>query len=100
MKKRKNIQKILQKKIKTHIWSAIDEVNLILYIIDSSKYNYQDIESDINKISDNTKSIALLVMVIVEGAWLVFSIQANAKEITLIEERGKKRHEREMSVYQ
>ncbi len=35
-------------------------------------------------------------MVIVEGAWLVFSIQANEKEIKLIEERSKKRYEREI----
>ena len=51
---------LLQKKNKTHIWSAIDQVNLILYIIDSSKYNYQDIESDINKISEVNKSIILV----------------------------------------
>ena len=51
---------LLQKKIKTHIWSAIDQVNLILYIIDSSKYNYQNIESDINKISEVNKSIILV----------------------------------------
>ena len=51
---------LLQKKNKTHIWSAIDQVNLILYIIDSSKYNYQNIESDINKISEVNKSIILV----------------------------------------
>ena len=51
---------LLQKKNKTHIWSAIEQVNLILYIIDSSKYNYQDIESDINKISEVNKSIILV----------------------------------------
>jgi hypothetical protein len=51
---------------------------------------------DINKISDNTKSIAVLVMFIVEGAWLVFSIQANEKEIQLTEKRSQKRYEREM----
>ena len=51
---------LLQKKNKTHIWSAIDQVNLILYIIDSSKYNYQNIESDIKKISEVNKSIILV----------------------------------------
>ena len=51
---------LLQKKNKTHIWSAIEQVNLILYIIDSSKYNYQNIESDINKISEVNKSIILV----------------------------------------
>jgi hypothetical protein len=51
---------------------------------------------DINKISDNTKSLAVIVMLIVEGAWLVFSIQANEKEIKLTEKRSQKRYEREM----
>ena len=51
---------------------------------------------DINKISDSTKSLAVIVMLIVEGAWLVFSIQANEKEIKLTEERSQKRYEREM----
>ncbi len=51
---------------------------------------------DIDKISDSTKSIAILVMFIVEGAWLVFSIQANEKEIRLTEERSQKRYLREI----
>lgn len=51
---------------------------------------------DINKISDSTKSLAVIVMLIVEGAWLVFSIQANEKEIKLIEQRSKKRYEIEI----
>jgi len=50
----------LQKKIRTHIWNAIDQVDLILYIIDSSKYHYKDIESDINKLSEINKSIILV----------------------------------------
>jgi hypothetical protein len=51
---------------------------------------------DINKVSNSTKSIAVLVMFIVEGAWLVFSIHANEKEIQLTEKRNQKRYDREM----
>ncbi|SVD82386.1 uncharacterized protein METZ01_LOCUS435240, partial [marine metagenome] len=51
---------LLQKKIRTHIWNAIDQVDLVLYMIDSLKYNYQDIERDINKVSEVNKSIILV----------------------------------------
>lgn len=51
---------------------------------------------DIDKISSNTKNIIGLVFLIGEAAWLVFSIQANEKEIKLTEERSQKRHEREI----
>jgi len=50
----------LQKKIRTLIWSAIDQVDLILYIVDSSKYHYQNIEMDIKKISEVNKSIIVV----------------------------------------
>ena len=77
---------LLQKKIKTHIWSAIDQVNLILYIIDSSKYNYQDIESDINKISELNKSIILVFNKIdlIENEKILFYIN-ELKKINYIE---------------
>tara|TARA_B100000446_G_scaffold180921_1_gene197568 strand:+ start:356 stop:1207 length:852 start_codon:yes stop_codon:yes gene_type:complete len=77
---------LLQKKIKTHIWSAIDQVNLILYIIDSSKYNYQDIESDINKISEVNKSIILVFNKIdlIENEKILFYIN-ELKNINFIE---------------
>ena len=77
---------LLQKKIKTHIWSAIDQVNLILYIIDSSKYNYQDIESDINKISEVNKSIILVFNKIdlIENEKILFYIN-ELKKINFIE---------------
>jgi len=76
----------LQKKNKTHIWSAIDQVNLILYIIDSSKYNYQDIESDINKISEVNKSIILVFNKIdlIENEKILFYIN-ELKKINFIE---------------
>ena len=51
---------------------------------------------DIEKISNNTKNVIGLIFLIGEAAWLIFSIQANEKEIKLIEERSKKRYEREM----
>ena len=77
---------LLQKKIKTHIWSAIDQVHLILYIIDSSKYNYQDIESDINKISEVNKSIILVFNKIdlIENEKILFYIN-ELKKINFIE---------------
>ena len=77
---------LLQKKIKTHIWSAIDQVNLILYIIDSSKYNYQDIESDINKISEVNKSIIFVFNKIdlIENEKILFYIN-ELKKINFIE---------------
>ena len=77
---------LLQKKIKTHIWSAIDQVNLILYIIDSSKYNYQNIESDINKISEVNKSIILVFNKIdlLENEKILFYIN-ELKKINYIE---------------
>ena len=77
---------LLQKKNKTHIWSAIDQVNLILYIIDSSKYNYQDIESDINKISEVNKSIILVFNKIdlIENEKILFYIN-ELKKINFIE---------------
>ena len=77
---------LLQKKIKTHIWNAIDQVNLILYIIDSSKYNYQDIESDINKISEVNKSIILVFNKIdlIENEKILFYIN-ELKKINFIE---------------
>ena len=77
---------LLQKKNKTHIWSAIDQVNLILYIIDSSKYNYQNIESDINKISEVNKSIVLVFNKIdlIENEKILFYIN-ELKKINFIE---------------
>ena len=51
---------LLQKKIRTHIWNAIDQVDLVLYMIDSLKYNYQDIERDINKVSEVNKPIVFV----------------------------------------
>ena len=77
---------LLQKKNKTHIWSAIEQVNLILYIIDSSKYNYQDIESDINKISEVNKSIILVFNKIdlIENEKILFYIN-ELKKINYIE---------------
>lgn len=77
---------LFQKKNKTHIWSAIEQVNLILYIIDSSKYNYQDIESDINKISEVNKSIILVFNKIdlIENEKILFYIN-ELKKINFIE---------------
>jgi len=51
---------ILQKKLKTNIWHAIDSVNLIVYLIDVLKYNFNEIEKDILKISEVKKPIIFI----------------------------------------
>ena len=51
---------ILQKKLKINIWQSIDSVDLILYIIDTAKYDFKRIEKDILKISEVKKSIIFI----------------------------------------
>jgi len=51
---------------------------------------------DVNKISNNTKNIVYLILLIGEAAWVVFMVFANQKEIQLTEKRSQKRYEREM----
>ena len=50
----------LLKNLKKNIWSALDHVSLILYIIDSSKINFKQITSEIIKISEVEKDIILV----------------------------------------
>ena len=54
------ISNIIQKKLKTNIWEAIDRVDLLLYIVDVLKYNFQHIKNDIIKISEVNKPIILV----------------------------------------
>ena len=49
-----------QKRLKIDIWTAIDEVECILYIIDVSKYNYNSVCSDIKKINEVKKPIIVI----------------------------------------
>ena len=49
-----------QKRLKIDIWTAIEDVDCILYIIDVSKYNYKAICSDIKKINEVKKSIIVI----------------------------------------
>ena len=51
---------VLQKKIKTNIWEAIDTVDLLVYIVDILKYNFQEIKNDILVISKVNKPIILV----------------------------------------
>ena len=51
------ISNILQKKLKVNLWEAIDNVDLLLYIVDVLKYNFQDIKNDILKISEVNKTV-------------------------------------------
>jgi len=49
-----------QKKLKIYIWSAIEDVDCILYIIDVSKYNFETVYSDLKKIKETKKSIIIV----------------------------------------
>ena len=44
-----NSSVVSQKRLKIDIWTAIEDVDCILYIIDVSKYKYETICSDIKK---------------------------------------------------
>ena len=48
---------LLQKKLKTHIWQSIDSVDILLYLVDVLKYNFDEIFNDINKLSEVDKPI-------------------------------------------
>ena len=48
------------KKFKIDIWSAIEDVDCILYIIDVSKYNFETVCSDLKKIEEVKKSIIVV----------------------------------------
>ena len=49
-----------QKKLKIDIWTAIENVDCILYIIDVSKYNFKTVYSDLKKIKETKKSINIV----------------------------------------
>ena len=48
---------LTQKKLKTNLWQAIYEVDYLIYIVDVYKYDYQDVDHDILKISEVKKPI-------------------------------------------
>ena len=50
-------REISQKKFKTNLWQAIDNVDLILYIVDVIKYDYEYIIQDLDKINEVKKPI-------------------------------------------
>ena len=51
---------IIQSSLKRIIWQAIDEVDYIFYIIDSIKYDYQKIYSELNKIKESKKKVVIV----------------------------------------
>lgn len=51
---------ITQKKLKTNIWQAIDNVDLLVYLIDVTKFNHDNIKIDIEKISESKKPIVII----------------------------------------
>ena len=48
---------LMQKKLKINIWNALDSIDLILYIVDSKKFNISNAIKDIKKISEVGKNI-------------------------------------------
>ena len=51
---------LLQKKLKTNIWEAIDNVDLLIYLIDVLKFSFEDTKKDILKISETKKPIIIV----------------------------------------
>ena len=49
-----------QKKLKTNLWHAIENVDIILYMVDSLKYNFKNILEDIIKLSEVKKKIVFI----------------------------------------
>ena len=49
-----------QKKLKLNIWQAIDSVDMIVYLIDILKYNFNEIKKEILKISEVNKPIVFV----------------------------------------
>ena len=50
----------LQKKLKINLWNAIDSVDLIIYLVDVTKFNLINIQKDIYKIGEVNKPIILI----------------------------------------
>ena len=55
---------ILEKKLKINIWQAIDSVDLLIYIIDVTKYNFEVIKKDITKIFEVKKPIIFIFIIL------------------------------------
>ncbi len=53
-------KELFQKKIRTELWDSVNHVDLILYIIDSNRYNFNIIQNDITKINEIKKPIIFL----------------------------------------
>ena len=49
-----------QKKFKINIWKSIDDSNIIAYLVDVTKYNFNNIKKDILKLSEVNKSIIFI----------------------------------------
>jgi len=51
---------INKKKQNTELWEVINYIDLILYIIDTNKFNYNNIAKDIAKIKESKKSVIVI----------------------------------------
>ena len=50
----------LQKKLRIHFWQAIDESDVILYILDSKKINFNELEEQLNILNKLNKKIIIV----------------------------------------
>ena len=46
-----------QKKFKIALWEAIEQVDVLIYLVDATKYNYENIKSDISKLCEVKKIV-------------------------------------------
>ena len=53
---------------------------------------------DINQISNTTKNVVYLIMLVVQVAWVVFMVYANKEAIGATDARSSKRYKRGMEV--
>ncbi len=51
---------LLDKSIYTNIWEALNKIDLILYLIDTYKYNYSNIIKDLQKVNEIKKPIIIV----------------------------------------
>ena len=49
-----------KKKLKINLWSGINESDIILYLIDIKKYNFDEINSNIHKLFEANKDITII----------------------------------------
>ena len=55
-----NLNGIYNKKLKINLWDGLNQADLIIYIIDINKYNFNEIVINVNKLKELDKSIVIV----------------------------------------